>query len=269
MEKDQFNIPEMIFYAILFLMLIAGLSGIFMDDLYRDNLLVRSAWYGTDLITIILALPIFMVSIMLYKQEEEYGILLLLAMLFYSLYNYAFYLFGAAFNSMFLIYVAIFALSIYTIFMIIRRLRVEQIADRFRGNTPDKLIGIYMIIVGVFLGIFHISLSLGYVFTGEVPTIIINIAHPTNVIAALDLSMVVPIAIIGGVLIIKQRAWGYVLAVMWNFKGFVYMAALTSATVVSYMNGATDSLFELILWVPISIGCLIISYIMLKKVENK
>lgn len=264
MKQDQFNVSDIILYLILILIIVAGLSGIFIEDLYRDNLLVRSAWYGNDLITIILAVPIFIVSIMLYKKKEQYGILLLLSMLFYSFYNYAFYLFGAALNDMYLVYAAIFTLSIFTILMIVRKINVEEIAEKFRGNIPNKIIGGYMLLIAIFLGVFHITLSLSYVFSGEVPQIIINTAHPTNVIAALDLSMVIPIALIGAVKLYKKEAWGYALAVIWNFKGFVYMAALSSATVVSYMNGATKSLFELFLWVPISIGCLIVSYILLK-----
>lgn len=269
MKQDQFNVSDIILYLILILIIVAGLSGVFIEDLYRDNLLVRSAWYGNDLITIILAVPIFIIAIMLYKKKEQYGILLLLAMLFYSLYSYAFYLFGAVLNDMYLIYTGIFTLSIYAIVMIIRRINVKEIAEKFRGNIPNKIIATYMFIIAIFLGVFHVTSLLNFVYTKEVPQIIINTAHPTNIIAALDLSMVIPIALIGAIKLYKKEAWGYVLAVVWNFKSFIYMAALSSVTVVSYMNGATKSLTELFLWMPISIICLIMSYILLKNYSSE
>ena len=267
MEQEQFNIPDFMLYIIIGLLVIASLSGIFLEDLYNDNLLVQSAWYGTDLITFILAFPIFLMSIVLYKKKTLFGLLLVFALLYYSLYNYAFYLFSAAFNSMYLIYLFIFTGSLYGILMIIRKINVKVVAERYREDTPNKLIGGFMILVAVILGVFHIGLSLSYVFTGNVPDIIKNVGHPTNVIAALDLSMVVPVALFGGISLIKKQPWGYVLAVVWNFKGFIYMTALTSAAVVSYLNGATASLSELFLWVPIAIGCVIMSYISLKYID--
>ncbi|MCF8002430.1 MAG: hypothetical protein K9K76_11330 [Halanaerobiales bacterium] len=117
------------------------------------------------------------------------------------------------------------------------------------------------------IGVFHTGLSLSYVFSGTVPEIITNVAHPTNVIAALDLSMVVPVALIAGINILKKRPWGYVLAVVWNLKGFVYMAALSSASLVTYMNGAVQDLFQLVLWVPIGIGCFIMTFLLFKNIS--
>ncbi|HMA59646.1 MAG TPA: hypothetical protein VKN64_05065 [Halanaerobiales bacterium] len=268
MNEEQFNIPDIILYIILGLLIFASLSGIFREGLYQDNLFVQSAWYGTDLITFILAMPIFVISIILYKKKTLFGLLLIFAMLFYSLYNYAFYLFSAALNDMYLVYVAIFALSFYSILLLVRKINIEKVAASYKESTPTKLIGGYMVIVGILLGVFHIGLSLSYVFTDQVPAIVTNVAHPTNVIAALDLSLVVPIALIGGISLLKKQAWGYVLAVVWNFKGFIYMTALTSASVVAYMNGATTSLAELFLWVPIAVGCIIMAYISLKNIET-
>ncbi len=268
MENEQFNIPDYILYIILGLMIVATLTGIFSENLYQDNLFVQSAWYGTDLITFILAMPIFLISIILYKKKTLFGLLLVFAMLFYFMYNYAFYLFSAALNDMYLIYVAIFALSFYGILLLVRKIKIEEVKESYKESTPIKLIGGYMILVGVFLGVFHIGLSLSYVFTDQVPAIVTNVAHPTNVIAALDLSFVVPVALLGGISLIKKQAWGYSLAVVWNFKGFIYMTALSSASVVSYINGATQSLVELVIWVPIAIGCIIMSYISLKNIET-
>jgi hypothetical protein len=88
-----------------------------------------------------------------------------------------------------------------------------------------------MVLVVLLLASLHISLYLGYVFTGQVPEIVINIKHPTNMISALDLSLAVPFGLLGAVWLWKRQPWGYVLAVMWNVKGAVYMAALSTATV--------------------------------------
>mgnify|MGYP000120138862 CR=1 FL=1 len=267
MKKEKFNMIYLLSLIIVILMAVASLSGIFIKDFYQDNALVSSSWYGNDIITMVLAVPVFMNGLIFYKKKTVIGILILFAMLFYSLYNYAFYLFSAAFNNLFLIYVAIFSLSIFALILLIRKIDIKKSAAQFKPETPVKVIGWYMIIVGILLGVFHTGLSLSYVFSGTVPEIITNVAHPTNVIAALDLSMVVPVALIAGINILKKRPWGYVLAVVWNLKGFVYMAALSSASLVTYINGAVQDLFQLLLWVPIGIGCFIMTFLLFKNIS--
>jgi hypothetical protein len=267
MEKEKFNTVYFLSLIIVILMAIASLSGIFIENLYQDNALVRSSWYGNDIITMVLAVPVFMNGLIFYKKKTVIGILILFAMLFYSLYNYAFYLFGAAFNNMFLIYVAIFSLSIFALILLIRKLDIKKTAEKFKPGTPVKVIGWYMIIVGILLGVFHTGLSLSYIFNGVIPEIITNVAHPTNVIAALDLSMVVPVALIAGINILKKRPWGYVLAVVWNLEGFVYMSALSSASIVTYINGDVQDVFQLMLWAPIAIGCFIMTFLLFKNIN--
>ncbi|MFO7814337.1 MAG: hypothetical protein R6V14_01130 [Halanaerobiales bacterium] len=267
MKKEKYDIVYYLSIIIIILMSAASLSGIFFTDIYQDNILVQSAWEGNDIITMVLAVPIFLNGLMLYKKKTVVGILVLFAMLFYSLYNYAFYLFSAAFNSLFLIYVTIFALSIFAILLLIRKLDVEKAAEKFKPETPFKLIGWYMIIAGILVGAFHIGLSFIYVISGNVPQIITNVAHPTNVIAALNLSMVVPVALIAGINILKKRAWGFVLALVWNLKVFVYMTALSSASIVTYINGAVQDLYQLVFWGPIGIGCFVMTYILFKNIR--
>src|SRR5688500_7194686 len=75
---------------------IASLGGLFLKGLYRDNLLVTSAWKGNDLVTLFVAIPILIAAIAFSKRGSLKAQLVLLGILDYMLYNYAFYLFGAA-----------------------------------------------------------------------------------------------------------------------------------------------------------------------------
>jgi hypothetical protein len=79
---------------------IAASVGLFSPDVYRDNALVRAAWYGNDLVTLFVATPLLIVSARLMQGGSERGMLLTLGMLAYSGYNYSFYLFGAAHNDL-------------------------------------------------------------------------------------------------------------------------------------------------------------------------
>ncbi len=250
------------------LMVVASVAGLFLGDIYRDNLLVSSGWLGNDLVTLLLAVPLLITSMVLTKHGSPRALLVWLGMVLYTLYNYAFYLFAAAFNSLFLVYTALFTLSIFVLIFGLTSLDVRGIAEQFRSTTPVKWVGGYMAFVSLVLGSFHIILALGFIFTGRVPEIVINVEHPTNIISALDLSLVVSFGLLGAVWLWVRQPWGYVLAVLWNVKGAVYMAALSGATAWIFQAGASDSPVQLALWVPIGIGCLISSVVLLRNMKS-
>lgn len=253
---------------IVILMVLASICGIFINDLYQDNFLVISGWYGNDLVTLLLAVPLLVISLALSRLGSKRAQLVLLGMLFYTLYNYAFYLFGAAFNILFLIYVALFTLSIFALIFGVFSLNLDIIAEQFSPSTPTKKISVYMAIVALLLGIFHISLSLNFVFTGQVPEFIILLEQTTNIISALDLSLTVPFGFLGAVWLWKCQPWGYVLAVMWNVKSAVYLTALSAATARGFQTGASESIIELVLWGPIAVGCTISLVFLLKNMNG-
>lgn len=47
--------------SVLVVLLMAGAAaaGLFLPDLYRDNKLVAASWWGNDLVTLVVATPIF------------------------------------------------------------------------------------------------------------------------------------------------------------------------------------------------------------------
>lgn len=268
MLQTEFKLAFILSTIIVVLMIVASVGGLFIDGIYHDNLLVKSGWYGNDLVTLLLAVPLLVLSLVLSKRDSQRAQLVWFGMLFYTLYNYAFYLFGAAYNSLFLVYVALFALSIFALIFGIASLNVKRITELFRPGTPVKWIGGYMMFVALLLGGFHIFLNIRYVFTGFVPEIVINVEHPTNLISALDLSLVVSFGLLGGVWLWKRQPWGYVLAVIWNVMAAVYMTALSAATVGVFQAGVSEDIMPIALWGPIGVGCLISFILLLTNMES-
>lgn len=268
MFQSGFKIIFILSAIIVVLMFVASVGGLFAGDLYRDNLQVKSGWLGNDLITLIIALPLLIASMVYSKQGSQRWQLIWFGMLFYTFYNYAFYLFGAAFNSFFLLYVALFTLSLFAMILGLPSLDFKGIAAEFRASTPVIWIAGYMGLVSIILGIFHVTVALGYVFSGQVPEIVVNVGHPTNLIAALDLSFVVSFGFLGAIWLWLRQPWGYVLALIWNVKGAVYTTALSAATFWVFFAGASDSLILVVLWIAIAIGCLLSSLVLLKNMKS-
>jgi hypothetical protein len=179
------------------------------------------------------------------------------------LYNFAFYLFGSAFNTFFMVYAAIVALCIWTLVLGLVGLDVRALRERFSARTPVRAIAVFMLVVGLGLGVAYFAMWLGFVATGQVPDIVAKTGHPTNVVFALDLTLVVPVMIVGALWLWQRRAWGYVLAAIINVKGAVYMLGLCAATLTAYRAGTAESLAEIGLWGTIGVGCLIAAVVLL------
>jgi hypothetical protein len=245
------------------LMVVACTGGFLLEDLYRDNAFATLAWRSTDLATLVVAVPVLIASMILSLRGFMWAQLVWLGMIGYALYNYAYYLFGAAFNSFFLIYVALFTLSMFALIFALVNVDVHEIARKYRDKTPAKWISGYMIFVAAGIGGLWIAQSLSFVATGKVPPFIETVDHPTSVVFALDLSLVVPFLVLGAVWLRQRRPWGYVLAGILNVKGAVYMLALFVASLSAVRAGFSAGPADLILWGLLGLGFLAMSLLLL------
>lgn len=191
-----------------------------------------------------------------------------IGMLDYMLYNFGFYLFGAAFNWFFFIYVLLFALSIWALILALMSLDVDQLAVCFGPRTPVKMIAGFMAFVGISLSVVYFLQWLRFVTTGEVPPIVSLSGHPTNLVFALDLSLVVPVLLVGAILLSRRQRWGYVLAAMGNVKATVYMLALSAATFTAFQAGTVDSIAEVGFWLSIDVGFAIAVVVQLRNLHS-
>ena len=230
--------------------LLAGLTsalGLTVTGLYRDNLLVASGWAGNDLVTLCVAGPV-LAYLALGGAKPGARELLQLGLLDYMVYNYAFYLFGAAFNALFLAYVVLVTLAAVGLIQGLIHLDVADLARRFSTRAPARLVGGYLIVVAAGLLSVYVVQSLAFAASRRLPDVVTATGHPTSVVFALDLTLVVPPALLAGVWIWKRRPWGYALAVITSVKSTVYMLALSAATLGAWGAGALSSLSQLFLW---------------------
>jgi hypothetical protein len=249
---------------------ISSLGGLFIKDLYRDNLFVSSVWKANDFVTLIVAVPVLLASINLLKQESKRAKLVWLAMLDYMLYNYAFYLFAAAFNKFFLLYVALFTMSIFALIFSLVNIDVQVIGQSFREKTPVKWISSYMLFVAISLSMIYVIQSANFIVSGELPAIIETTGHPTNIVFALDLSLLIPILVLGAIWLWKRQPWGYILAGISLGKGVVYNTVLAAGAYWATQSGVEGVSGEIPLWITLAvIGLIAIIFLLKNMAEEK
>lgn len=258
---------------IVVLTLAAAVGGLLIDELYTDtSSFALNAWYANDIIIIAVDLPLLIAALILSMRGSLRGQLVWLGMVEFTIYNYSYYLFGAALNSLFLVYVALFSLSMYTIVFGLIYLDYNRIGKSFKKKTPVKGISIFMILLAVTLGGAWILQWVNFVSTGTPPQIMINLNSANNLVASLDLTFVVPLCFVAAYYLWKRRPIGYVLTVMLNVKGFVYNLILILGSIVQEQAGVKGAMDLVPLWIILCMGCLssfIILLINMKPVHTK
>lgn len=246
------------------LMALASGIGLLAPRVYRDNALVRAAWFGNDVVTLVVAVPLLGVAAWRLRHGEPRDHLIGLGLLAYALYNYAFYAFGAAFNALYLVYVGILVGATLGLIAGLTSAPVTAIASRVGAPPGHRGVGLLIGSIAGVLGAFWIAQAMWSAMTGDVPAMVAAVGHPTNVTGVLDLWLVVTFGLWGGLWLRSGRPWGYVIAVTWTIKGAVYMAALSAAAMAARWTGAAADLTQLALWVPIGVGCVVGALVLLK-----
>jgi hypothetical protein len=204
----------------------ASLAGLLMEALYRDNTWSSAAFRGTDAATLAVAVPTLLTALVLGRRGSVGARLVWLGVLAYDVYNYAFYVFGAAFNDAFLLYAA--ALGLAVALLVFATPRVLRLVAP-PGKGPLRTVGGYLIGVGVVFGSVWTTQSLTFVATGQLPQVIPDSGLHTSIVFALDLSLIVPWLVIAGGLLWRRTAAGLALGIVMNTLAVLYMAALATS----------------------------------------
>ena len=84
MEKRRLNLLRTLTVTIITLAAIASAGGLLLDGLYRDNAFLTLVWKTTDLMTLLVALPISGAALVFIGRGSTRWLLVLLAMIDYT-----------------------------------------------------------------------------------------------------------------------------------------------------------------------------------------
>ncbi len=268
MQPSHLNTAKNLSYIIALLALVAAAGGILLGSLYRDNAFVTAAWKANDWITLLVAIPALVAAVVFSMRGQQRAQLVWAGMLDYMLYNYAFYLFGARFNAFFLIYATLFALSMLALVFCLLSINAAAIHQHFHPRTPVRWISGYMLFVAIGLISVYTAQSTQFIVNGQLPALIQLTEHPTSVVFALDLSLLVPGLILGSIWLWQRRPWGYILAGMFLVKGTVYTLVLTVGSFAAARAGITSAASEAPLWIILTVAGGAFSLLFLSRLQT-
>jgi len=218
-----------------------------------------------DFVTLILGIPVLIGALIFSIKGSLRGRLLLCGTIGYFLYTYTSYAFGAAYNQLFLVYVATFSVSLFALILSIRSINVEEIKSAFSPKTPRRLVAGFELFVGVLILLMWLGRILPALKNGAPPIGLET--YSTLFIQVLDLGIVVPVAILAGILLLRKGAWGYVLSVIFLVKGMTLSAAVTAMVFNMIAVGVTVSPAEMVIFPSLMLFTVVLTWLFLKQMK--
>jgi len=231
-RRENFRTAYVLSVIVAVLATAVSVAGLRFPSLYQGDW-SNGTSLGNDLVTLVVAVPVLVLGVMYSSRGSVRGRLLWLGALYYMVYNYGFYVFGIPVTKLYLPWIALFVLSAFAFALGMGTLDIQSIAARFSARTPARWIAGYMFYVAAMVSFLWISQWVKFLFTGRVPEV--NGSQSAyQVIAAVDLSLLVPLFLSAGYLLFRRRPWGYVLGATGLVQGAVYTAVMATVCVFGW-----------------------------------
>ncbi|MEX1343148.1 MAG: hypothetical protein AB1Z63_00605 [Candidatus Limnocylindrales bacterium] len=201
----QAQLPNILAVGALVLAAIGSAAGLFVPDLYRDT----EAWVreaqATDLVTLVLAVPLLALSLRLVRRGDVRWGLVAAGALWYLAYSYAIFAFSVAPNELSLLYIAVLGLSAWSLV-----LRLSAGDERSLSNASPRLplraTGVFLLAVPVLFGLLWLGEITGAASASGPSEALVELGLPTNPIWPLDLAFALPVVAYGGIRLLRSDA---------------------------------------------------------------
>lgn len=251
---------QILTWLVVFLAAVATAGGLFVPGLYRESGWLLQAMRGTDLYTLFVALPAVLVALSVAGRGSLRAKLVLVGLLGYVLYTYLGGAFAFALNEFYLIYVALFALSIAALFAAVRSIDIPGLARRFDAAFPRGPVAAFLLLIGLMLAMIELGQIVPFITSGAVPEPLRLSGGTTFYPWTLDLGIVLPLSVLSAVWLWQRRPAGYLLTGCMLIKCVTMGLCLLAANLYGwYMGGTTDAVELLFTYGVIAFGGLAMS----------
>jgi hypothetical protein len=181
------------------------------QGIYRnDSLFAAGLFRGTDAITLFLSVPLLLISFLFHLRGSSRGSIFMIGMLTYCLYIGATYTFSVVFNSLFLIYTALFSASLFATITVLTTFDTQSLANKVTSGMPRRGMAIFMFVAGLGTLMLWISELIGPLMTGQAPA---NLGPYTTMFThGFDSAIITPATVLTGIYLLKRKPAGYLLA---------------------------------------------------------
>jgi hypothetical protein len=232
---------------------------------FYDTVSSTAQMQANDLITLVIGLSLLVVATWMAFRGSLRGRLLLTGTLGFILYTYMSMSTLTSFNVLFVVYIALFTLSMYAFILSMMSFDLNDLPKHFSDKLPRGWIAGLMFVIAGFFALAW----LGRIFAALQQDAIPALENTTTmVIQFMDLGLIAPAAVLGGILILRRSAWGYLLSSIMMTKGVTLGLAVSTMAINMALKGIPDSLGIIIPFLIITTANLVMTVVVLKNIKE-
>jgi hypothetical protein len=265
--KNKLTLAHALSSLLVILLLVSSVVGLLYGgrgfyDSYPASL---AGLVGQDGVTLVVGIPLLLVSMWLTRRGSTRGLLMWAGTLFYFAYSYFFYVVGG-FNALFLVYIAIVSASLYGLLSLLFAIDAEALGDRFAARTPTRLVGGFLIGISLLFTLMWGGMSITSAVAGVQPDEVLRS------VVIVDCTVLLPLLFFGGLRLRRREAWGYVLGGLLLVKVLATGSTLAFTTALGAWWARAINPFDAFLFVLftlMAIGALPLLVTYLRSVQER
>ncbi|MBA7474059.1 hypothetical protein ES707_19654 [subsurface metagenome] len=235
----------------LMVVIVSVIGVLYQKSIYPTENLLHS-FVPNDIVNLVVGLPLLLISIWLTWRGKLIGLLCWPGAIFYMLYVYFPYIICVPFNILFLPYLVLFSLSIYTLIGIIVSIDGNAVSNYVSDIIPAKIFG------GILVGL---SVLIVLRQTGLIVNALINktLIDPQELALWIDdFSIASPAMFIGGFFLWKKKPLGYVVgAGLFITYGILSFGLIPFLAIQSHLKNTSIDLLAIVILIVMAVICLI------------
>jgi hypothetical protein len=195
----------------------------FLPEVLRGPAVMNGSARGTGLIILFVTVPVLAIAIRATAHGSTVGLLVWIGAAAHVLYQSVLFLFATPFNDLFLLYVAMSSLALWSLAALLVRFDTSALRARITPGLPTRPIAIYVWVVVALNTVAWLGPVVRSLGADGEPAFLVGTGMITNPVYVQDLVFWLPLMALGAWGLWRDRDWGYPMVgsmlTMWLIEG--------------------------------------------------
>ena len=186
-----------------------GAATFLIPGVLRGPAVMNGSARGTALVVLVVAVPALLLSMRWAAAGSVRALIVWLGAIAYIAYQAVLFTFATPFNQLFLLYLAMFALSFWSAIALLHQVDAKALRAQFSPNLPARGLAAYALIIVALNALAWFRNVLPSVFSSTPPSWLDGTGLGTNPIYVQDLAFWLPLTAVAAVWLWRRHPWGY------------------------------------------------------------
>jgi hypothetical protein len=220
-----------------------------------------------DYITLFAGIPALIISLILALRGSLKARIVLAGVTGYFFVTYLFYTTMGMYNEMFIPYLILLCLTFFTLVQLLLSFDIKALPANYSNKAPLRFTAGFLVFNAIAIAFLWLGIIVPPIVDGTLYPNELN-HYTTLIVQGLDLGLLLPIAVVSGLMLLKKRPLGYLLVPVYTVFLSFLMAALMAKIIAMGINGV--NIIPSVFIIPVfNLTAIITSVLTIKNLRQK